>query len=103
MDLIVSNAFLRKSNAKLIAQLEELESRNEEHTTNHASLIEENAKIISQMDGVKGEIDMEKVMSASLKSELETAALKVQTIVVDAVLSARTELMGEFRRGEHTS
>ena len=42
-------------------------------------------------------------MSASLKSELETAALKVQTIVVDAVLSARAELMGEFKRGEHTS
>ena len=37
------------------------------------------------------------------KSELETAVLKVQTIVVDAVLRARVELMGEFKRGEQTS
>ena len=42
-------------------------------------------------------------MSASLKSELETAALKVQTIAVDVVLSARVELIEEFKKGEHTS
>ena len=55
------------------------------------------------MDGVKGKLEKEKAVSASLKLELEMAALKVQTIMVDAVLSARVELMGEFKRGEHTS
>ena len=44
----------------------------------------------------------ERAVSAGLKSELETAALKVQTIVVDFVLSARAELMGKFKRGEHS-
>ena len=42
-------------------------------------------------------------MSVDLKSELETAALKVQTIAVDAMLNARAELMAEFKRGEHLS
>ena len=42
-------------------------------------------------------------MSAGLKTELETVVLKVQTIVVDAVLTARTELMGEFKWGEHSN
>ena len=42
-------------------------------------------------------------MSAGLKAELETAVEKIQTIVVDAVLSARAELMGEYKRGEHSS
>ena len=46
---------------------------------------------------------MKKDMSASLKSELEMAALKVQTIAVDVVLSARAALMEEFKKGEHTS
>ena len=45
----------------------------------------------------------EKAVSAGLRSELETAELKVQTIAVDAVLSARAELMGEYKRGEHST
>lgn len=31
------------------------------------------------------------------------AAMKVQTIAVDAVLSARAELMGEYKKREHSS
>ena len=42
-------------------------------------------------------------MSDGFTSELELATLKVQAIVVDAVLSARAELMGEFKRGNHTN
>ena len=45
----------------------------------------------------------EKATSAGLTYVLETAALKVQTTVVDAVLNARAELTGEFKRGEHLS
>ena len=60
--------------------------------------MEKNAELISQMDGMKDEL-----VSAGLKSELEMAALKVQTIAVDVVLSARAELMGEFKRGEHSN
>ena len=52
---------------------------------------------------MKEELAKEKVVSASLKSELETATLKVQTIFVDAMLSAKAKLMGEFKRGEHSS
>ena len=103
MDLTASNTSLRKSNVELVAQLEELKSRNEELTSNHADLIEGNANLSNQMDGVKGELDKEKAMSASLKPELEMAALKVQTIAMDALLSARAKLMGEYKRGEHTS
>ena len=55
------------------------------------------------MDGMRYELASEKAVSAGLKSELETAVLKVQTIVVDVVLSARAELMGEFKRCEHSS
>ena len=55
------------------------------------------------MDGVRDELASEKAASADLKAELETAAEKIQTIAVDAVLSARAELMGEFKRGEHSS
>ena len=55
------------------------------------------------MDGVRDELAGEKAVSTGLKVELETAAERVQTIVVDAVLSARAELMGEFKRGEHSS
>ena len=87
--MTVSNASLRKLNTELIAQLTELNSRNEELSANHVGLIEENAKVISQMDGVKDKLDRKKVVSASLKSKLETATLKVQTIVVDSMLSAR--------------
>ena len=45
----------------------------------------------------------EKAVSAGLKVELETSAEKIQTIAVDAVLSTRVELMGEFKRSEHSS
>ena len=109
-DLSASHAFLRKLNAELTSQIEELKSRNEELqskneelSSNHASLVEENARIISQLDGVKDELVSVKAVSAGLKSELETAALKVQTIAADAMLSARAELMGEFKRGEYSS
>ena len=53
--------------------------------------------------GVQDELNGEKAVSAGLRAELEEAAEKVQTIAVDAVLSARAELMGEFKRGEHSS
>ena len=55
------------------------------------------------MDGVRDELAGEKAASVGLKVELETAAEKIQTIAVDAILSARAELMGEFKRGEHSS
>ena len=102
-DLFSSNATLRKLNSELTAQLDELKSKNEELTTNQAALVEKNAELISQMDGVRDELASEKAMSAGLKFELETAALKVQTIVVDGVLSMRAKLMGEFKRGEHSN
>ena len=108
-NLSVSNASLRKLNVELTSQLEELKSRNEELQSKneelssiHADLVKENAKIISQLDGVKDELVSERVVSTGLKSKLETAALKVQTIAVDNMLSARAELMGEFKRGEHS-
>ena len=100
---MVSNASLRKSNTTLLTQLEELKSQNEELSTNHFILVEENARIISQIEGMKDELVKEKAVSTGLKSELEMAALKVQMIVVDAVLSARAELMEEYKRGEHSS
>ena len=59
--------------------------------------------MISQIDGVRDELASEKAMSTGLKTELEMAALKVQTIAVDVVLSRRAELMGEFKRGEHSN
>ena len=88
---------------ELTAQLEELKSRNEELSANHASLVEENTKLISQLNGVRDELVSEKAMSTGLQSELETVALKVQTIAMNAVLSTRAELMGEYKRGEHSS
>ena len=45
----------------------------------------------------------EKADNSGLREELEAALLKVQSIAVDAVLSARAELMEEFKRGEHAS
>ena len=109
-NMFASNASLRNSNAELTSQLEELKSRNEELqskneelSSNHVGLVEENARIISQLDGVKDELVSVRALSAGLKSELEIAALKVQTIAVDAVLSARTKLMWEFKRGKHSS
>ena len=66
-------------------------------------MVEENGKTISQLDDLKEELVKEKVVSADLNFELETIALKVQTMVVDAMLSVRAELMAEFKRGEHLS
>ena len=74
--LTASNAFLRKSNEKLASQLEELRTRNEELSSNNASLIEENAKILGKLGGVKDELEMEKAVSASLKSELESTTVE---------------------------
>ncbi|KAL5580131.1 hypothetical protein UlMin_012573 [Ulmus minor] len=53
------------------------------------TLISTNAKfdLISQLDGVTDELVSENAVSVGLKSELEMAELKVQTIAVDAVLS----------------
>ena len=55
------------------------------------------------MDGVKGKLEKEKATSVALKSELETTAMKVQTITVDGVLISRVELMEEYKRGKHSS
>ena len=71
--------------------------------TNQAALVKKNVELISQIDGVRDELVSKKAVSAGLKSELETATLKVQTIAVDVVLSTRAELMGEFKRGEHSN
>lgn len=49
------------------------------------------------------ELSGEKAMSKGLKAELETAMVKIQTIAVDAMLSARAELMGQYKKGEHSS
>ena len=76
-DLFASNATLRKLNSELTTQLEELKSKNEELTTNQAALIKKNAELISQMDAVRDELVSEKAVSVDLKSELETAVLKV--------------------------
>ena len=75
--MIASNASLKKLNAELTSQLEELRSRNKDLSSNHVSLVEENAKTISQLDDLKEELVKEKAVSAELKSELETVALKV--------------------------
>ena len=101
--MIACNATLRKSNEKLAAQLEELRIRNEELVSNNTGLIERNAKTLGQLDEVKEELYMEKASSASLKSELESITAEAQVIAVNAVLSARAELMAEFKRGEHPS
>ena len=101
--MFLSNATLRKLNSELTAQLEELKSKNEELTTGHSTLVEKNAELTNQIDGVWDELSNEKAVSAGLKAELETAAEKIQTIAVDAVLNARAELMGEFKRGEHSN
>ena len=81
----------------------ELKSRNKELVADNSALVEVNAELTSKMDGVRDELVSEKAVSAGLKTELEMVALKVQTIVVDVVLSMRTELMGEFKRGEHSN
>ena len=103
VDLTASNASLRKLNEKLASQLEELRTRNKEFSSNNASLFEENAKILGKLDGVKDELEVEKAMSVSLKFELESVTFEAQAIVVNSVLSSRAELMGKFKRGEHSS
>ena len=80
-----------------------MQSKNEDLPSNHVGLVKKNSRIIIQLDGMKDELVRERVVSAGLKSDLETAALKVQTIAVYVELSARAELIGEFKRGEHSS
>ena len=70
---------------------------------NYAELIKENAKVICQVDIVKEELAKDKAENATLKDELESTLKKMQFIVVDAILRARAELMGEFKRGEHAA
>ena len=103
VDLTASNASLRKSNEKLTSQLEEIRMRNEELSSNNTSLVEENAKLLGKLDRVKEELEGEKAVSVSLKSELESITTEVQAIVVNPILSARAELMAEFKRGEHSN
>lgn len=109
-ELFASNASLRKLNSELTMQMDELKaknaelkSRNNELAADNSSLVERNAELTGKMDGVRDELASEKAVSAGLRAELEEAAERVQTIAVDAVLSARAELMGEFKRGEHSS
>ena len=103
VDLTASNASIHKSNEKLASQIEELRKGNEELSSNNTSLVKENAKILGKLDEVKDELEGEKALSASLKSELESITTKAQAIAVNAILSTRTELMAEFKRGEHSS
>lgn len=109
-ELFVSNATLRMLNSELTVQMEELKtkneelkSRNEELVADNSALVERNAELISKMDGVRDELAGEKAVSVGIKAELETAVEKIQTIAVDAILSARAELMGEFKHSEHSS
>ena len=101
-DLFASNAALKKLNSKLSTQLEELKSRNEELATTQTDLVARNAELVSQVDCARDELSSKKAVSAALKAELEAAEEKFQTITVDVVLSARAELMGEYKRGEHS-
>ena len=78
-------------------------TRNEELSSNNTGLIEQNAKILGQLDEVKEELHGEKASSVNLRSELESITAEAQAIAVNAVLSARAELMAEFKRGEHSS
>ena len=110
MDLAASNTSLRKANVKLSAEkkdfsskLTELKSNNEELEENYVELIKGNAKLIGEMDAAKDELAKEKAENSNLKVELDMAMCKVQSIVVDAVLSSRTELMEEYKKGEHAS
>lgn len=56
--------------------------------------------MIDQADAVKEELDKEKAENTTLKAELESTLKKMQFIIVDAILHARAELMGEFKRGQ---
>ncbi|KAL5563464.1 hypothetical protein UlMin_033211 [Ulmus minor] len=103
VDLTASNATLRKSNEKLTASLEELKTRNEELSSNNSKLVNQNARILGQLDEVKEELHVEKATTASLRTEVESITAEAQAIAVNAVLSARAELMAEFKKGEHSS
>ena len=52
---------------------------------------------------MKEELHVEKATSATLRSEVESITAEAQAIAVNAVLSARAELMVEFKKGEHSS
>ena len=82
---------------------EELKSQNKELVAENSTLVERSAELSAKVEGVQDELNGEKAVSAGLRAELEEAAERVQTIAVDAVLSAWAELMGEFKRGEHSS
>ena len=51
----------------------------------------------------KDELAKEKAKIATLEAELKGTQKNVQFIVVDTILYARAELMGEFKRGEHAN
>ncbi|KAL5574014.1 hypothetical protein UlMin_023611 [Ulmus minor] len=110
VDLAASNTSLRKANAELSteregfsAKITELRSKNEELEDNYAELVRANEKLTGELDAVKEDLAKERADNSGLREELETATLKVQSIAMDAVLSARAELMEEFKRGEHAS
>ena len=52
---------------------------------------------------MKEELADEKVENATLKVELESALNKVKFIAIDAILHAWTELMENFKKGEHAN
>ena len=110
VDLAASNTSLRKANAELSAEREgfsskitELRSKNEELEDNYAELVRANEKLTGELDAAKEDLAKERADNSGLREELETATLKVKSIAVDAMLSARAELMEEFKRGEHAS
>ena len=100
---------LRKTNVELddekrylSAKVVELKSRNEELNDNYAELVKENAKVVGRANAVIEELAKEKAENATLKAELESTLKKMQFIAVDAILHGMAELMGKFKRGEHT-
>jgi chromosome segregation ATPase len=108
VDLAASNTSLRKANAELTAEREnyslnitELKSRNEELGDNYAELVRVKEKLSLELDAARKDLAKEKAVNSGLREELESVTLKAQTIAVDAVLSARAELMEEFKKGEH--
>ena len=110
VDLAASNTSLRKANDDLSAErkefsskLTEIRSKNEELEDNYAELVRTNAKLTGKLDAAKEDLAKERADSFSLREEFETMRLKAQSIAVDAVLSARAELMEEYKKGEHAS
>ena len=108
--MAASNTSLRRANVELTAEkkdfyskLVELKSKNEDLEDNYAELVRSNDKLNGKMDAAKDELAKEKAENSNLKAELEMAIRKVQRIAVDAVLSARVELMEEYKKGEHAS